>query len=280
MKTIRSLHARIALGIALAGALVAIGALALAMRAAGERDPARRLRDDDLAVVESVAEARTLVLRLQLHVATAVAWPGDPAPVERFRSDAARLADEPQRVRLHARDRAVTDVADDLENAVLRYRTGAEGVFAAAASAHGGEARARAAALEQAESAGLREFSEELATLAATRAHARAERIQPTGRLWALLALAVAALVLAAEAALTALTAPLTTAPAAWAFVRRSPTGSEPVETLPFDTNPTPIQPDGASHPPASAGAATVTVPGTGDADAEAGTAAHRESAA
>jgi hypothetical protein len=213
MKTIRSLHTRIALGVALAGALVAIGALALALRAGGERDPARRLRDDDLAVAESVAEARTLVLRLRLHVAATLAWPGDPAPAERFRADTARLADELQRVRLHARDRAVTDVVDDLENAVLRYRIGAEGVFVAATSGHGEEARARAAALEQAESDGLHEFAEELATLTATRARARAERIQPGGRLWALLALAAGALVLAADATLTAL-ASLTAQPA------------------------------------------------------------------
>jgi hypothetical protein len=206
MEAIDSLRARLSLGIAVAAVLVAIGALALALRAARERDPARRLRDDDLAVVESVAEARTLVLRLQLAVAAAAAWPADPAPAERFRADTARLADELQRVRLHARDRAVTDVVDDLENAVLRYRTGAEGVFAAAAAGRGEEVRARAAALEQAESAGLREFTEELATLAATRARERAERVRPGGRVWALLALAAGALVLAADAALTAFT--------------------------------------------------------------------------
>lgn len=206
MEAIDSLRARLSLGIAVAAVLVAMGALVLALRAAGERDPARRLREDDLAVVESVAEARTLVLRLQLAVAAVAAWPTDPAPADRFRSDAARLADELQRLRLHAGDRAVTDVADDLENAVLRYRAGAEGVFTAAAAGRGEEARARAAALERAESAGLREFTEELATLTATRAHARAARIQPTGRLWALLALAAGALVLAVEAALTAFT--------------------------------------------------------------------------
>ncbi len=280
MDTLHSLRARVSLGIALVGLLVAAGALALALRAAGEREPARRLRDDDLVVAESVAEARTLVLRLQLAVAAAAAWPADPAPADRFRGDAARLADELQRVRLHAGDRAVTDVADDLENAVLRYRAGAEGVFAAAAAGRGEEARARAAALERAEAAGLHEFAEELATLAATRAQARAERIQPGGRLWALLALAAGALVLAAEAALTALTAPATTAPAAWALVRRSPTGSEPAETPPFEMDPTLTQPDGASHPPAFAGVAAGTVLGTGEADAEEGAVAHREDAA
>jgi hypothetical protein len=280
MEAIDSLRARLSLGIAVAAVLVAMGALALASRAAGERDPARRLRDDDLAVVESVAEARTLVLRLQLAVAAAAAWPADPAPADRFRADAARLADELQRLRLYAGDRAVTDVADDLENAAQRYRTGAEGVFAAAAAGRGEEARARAAALEQAESAGLSEFAEELATLTATRAHARAERIQPTGRLWALLALAAGALVLAADAALTALAAPTAAAPTAWGGVRRSPTRSEPAEAPPIDTGPTPIRPDGVSPPPAFAGAATGTVPGTGDADAETGAAAHREDAA
>lgn len=205
MEAIHFLRVRLSLGITVAAVLVAMGALVLALRVASERDPARRLQDD-LAVAESVAEVRTLILRLQLGVAATAAWPADPAVADRFRSDAARLSDELQRVRLYADDRAVTDVADDLENAVLRYRTGAEGMFAAAAAGRGEEARGRAAALERAESAGLREFAEELATLTATRAHARAERIQPNGRLWALLALAAGALVLAVEAALAAFT--------------------------------------------------------------------------
>lgn len=280
METICSLRARVFLGIALAGVLVAIGALALALHAAGERDPARRLRDDDLVVAESVAEARALVLRLQLHVATAVAWPGDPAPAERFHTDAARLADELQRVRLHAHDPAVTDVVDDLENAVLRYRTGAEGVLTATTSVHADEARARAAALEQAESTGLRVFAEELATLTATQARERAERVQPGSRVWALLALAAGTLVLAAEAALTALTTPTTAAPATWAFVRRSPTGSEPADPPPTEADTAPVHPDDTPLPTAFAGAAVVPIPDDGDADTEKDATAHREDAA
>jgi hypothetical protein len=280
MDTVHSLRTRIALGIALAGVLVAVGALALALRAAGERDPARRLRDDDLAVAESVAEARVLALRLQLGVAAAAAWPGDPALADRFRSDAARLADELQRVRLHAHDRAVTDVADDMENAVLRYRAGAEGVFAAAASGRGEEARTRAAALERAESVGLREFAEELATLTATRARARAERIQPGGRLWALLALAAGALVLAVEAALTALAAPAAAAPAASGFVRRSPTGIKPAHKPSTAVDATSTQPDGAHHWSAFPGEVAGPDPGTGKAVAEEGATSHRTDAA
>jgi hypothetical protein len=201
--TSMSLRARIALVIAAAGTAVALLALPLALRARADHHAAVRLLNDDLVLAQSVAETRGLVTSMRLDVAQAALHPNDRAPAARVDAARDRVVDELRRIRLHAADKITTDVADDLENSLLRFDGAAERVFEAAKAGNRVEAEEAETATGP-EAARLHELADELTTIAETGAQNRAASIGNGQRVWGLLGLALAGIVLAIEAGFVA----------------------------------------------------------------------------
>jgi hypothetical protein len=179
------------------GVLTALAAIALTLHARSDHDAAVRLSADDLVLSESVAETRTLVMELRLSVLTAALDPAADAAA-RYRSAHRRASDELRRVRLHAPGENTVDVADDLENSLLRLGAAADRVFTAAEAGHTGDLPALALAAEH-ESAHAQELAEELTTIATTVARERAAGIANTSRPRGLAILAIVAVILALE---------------------------------------------------------------------------------
>jgi hypothetical protein len=186
------------LAAATAAALLVVLALVLALRARGDHQQITRLVNDDLVLASSVSDARLLTAQLRLSVTQAVLNPADPAPAARFRSGQARLKDELRRARLHARDNNTADVVDDLDNRALALGATADKVFTAVAAGRTDEARAALATLEQ-DSSEVSALAEELYTVATASAEQHGHALSGSLRSVGLLALALGALVLAAQ---------------------------------------------------------------------------------
>ncbi|MBI2761316.1 MAG: hypothetical protein HYX51_07830 [Chloroflexi bacterium] len=179
------------------GLFAAVAAVVLTAYTRADHNAAVRLSSDDLVLSESVAETRTLVMELRLSVMTAALDPGSDA-AERYRSAHRRVTDELRRARLHSSGQNTVDVADDLENSLVRLSAAADRVFAAASEGDSAALQPLALAAEK-ESAQARELAEELTTIATTVARERATGITNTSRPRGLAILAIVALILAVE---------------------------------------------------------------------------------
>lgn len=192
-------RARVLLVLTIAALCVSAAAIPLALHARGDGAAARTLVTEDLVFAASVAEIRVLSLQLQYAAAQAALRPGDGTYAARFSAERHRTTEELRRARLHAPERDAVDAIDELENSVLRFSAIAERVFAAAAAGQEGEAR-RGVLMFAGEGQLLEELGEELATIAGAATEQRARGLDGNGRAAALAAVALAGLVLAAEA--------------------------------------------------------------------------------
>lgn len=198
-----SKRAGLLLAVGVAALLAALIAVPLALRARAHSHAAQALVTGDLVLVQAVSETRALTADLALQVSRAASRPGDRLTADRFRSDRELVADELRRVRLYAHDRDTVDVADDLENSLLRYDTAAARVFAAALAGKGEQAR-MALAAGDADASEAHDLAEELVTHAFTQAEIGGRAVSGGGRAFALGVVALVALLIAGEALLAA----------------------------------------------------------------------------
>lgn len=179
--------------------LAATVAVPLMWRARADAQAVRRFADDDLMLAASAAEIRVLTLRLRLGATRAARTPADASLGAAYRADRARLADELRSARLSTRDRAIVDVADDLENRVLAFDAAAQPILAAPVRADAG--RGDLPAMERL-GGEVADLSDELETavLTSVEGHARALRSGGRAALFGVLGVVSAAVAVLAGA--------------------------------------------------------------------------------